>query len=252
MTNHHIQTFKDSPLSFKMIHIEGGTFDMGSNDEAAFGDEKLVHPVTVCSFHIAEFPVTQALWAEVMKDTDMPDPAYFKGHNHPVETVSWDDITEGFLPKLNEMTKGLRPEGSVYRLPTEAQWEYAAKGGTHQKDFLFKYAGSNKLNEVGWYDKNSHGETKPVGLKTPNLLGLYDMSGNVWEWCADHWHDTYEGAPDDGSAWGDREEGTYRVQRGGSWYFYAQFCRSTYRDYSTPSYRNYTIGFRLVLVYPSV
>ena len=250
--NDHIQTFKDSPLTFKMIHIEGGTFDMGSNDEEATSWEKLVHTVTLKDFKMAEFPVTQALWFWVMKDTDMSDPSYFKGDNHPVEQVSWLDITEGFLPRLDEMTKGLRPEGSSYALPTEAQWEYAAKGGVYQKEYLFKYMGSNKLNEVGWYGDNSHSETKPVGLKTPNLLHLYDMSGNVFEWCKDQWHAIYEGAPDDGSAWVDKEKDSNRVRRGGSWRNDVWHCRSANRNNDTPSYRDDFIGFRLVLVSPSV
>ena len=254
MKDHHIQTFKDSPLTFKMIHIEGGTFDMGSNDKEAYGDEKPVHPVTLRPFYMAEFPVTQALWSWVMKETDMSDPSDFKGDNHPVEQVSWLNITEEFLPRLNDMTKGLRSEGSFYALPTEAQWEYAAKGGIYQKDFPFKYAGSNKLNEVGWYAENSHYETKPVGLKTPNLLGLYDMSGNVWEWCEDQWHETYESAPDDGSAWVDKDGDTERVRRGGTWFFNAQNCRATGRFLYTPSYplSQRPFGFRLVLAFPSV
>ena len=251
MTN-HIQTFKDNPLTFTMIHIEGGTFEMGSHDEEVYDDEKHVHSVSIRPFYMAEFIVTQALWAWVMKKTDMNDPSYFKGENRPVEQVSWDDITKEFLPRLNELTQSLRPENSIYCLPTEAQWEYAAKGGIYQKELLFKYAGSNKLNEVGWYSENSHRETKPFGLKTPNLLGLYDMSGNVWEWCEDQWHDTYEGAPDDGSAWVDREEGTNRVRRGGSWFINAQSCRSTLRNNITPSDRSGSFGFRLALVFPSV
>ena len=181
----HRQTFKNNPLTFKMIAIQGGTFDMGSDDNEASDYEKPVHKVTLSDYWLGEYPVTQAVWAYVMQGTDMADTAHFKGANRPVEQVSWDDIVEHFLPKLNALTKGVRPAGTEYRLPTEAQWEYAAKGGKYWKTYPVKYSGGDKLNEVGWYRENSHDETKPVGLKTPNLLGLYDMSGNVYEWCED-------------------------------------------------------------------
>ena len=254
MTN-HIQTFKDNPLTFKMIAIEGGIFDMGSDDSEAYDDEKPVHKVTLSDYWLCEYPVTQAVWAYVMQDTDMPDPSYFKGANRPVEEVSWDDIVEQFLPKINALTEGVRPEGTAYRLPTEAQWEYAARGGKYCAKYPFKYAGSDKLNEVAWYDENSHKETKPVGLKTPNLLGLYDISGNVREWCED-WYssDFYEHCKQDGVVENpcNRSKGTGRVLRGGSWFFNAQFCRSTFRNSYTPSIRYFTIGFRLALVFPSV
>ena len=248
----HLQIFKNHPLSFLMIGIEGGTFDMGSDDNEAYKDEKPVHSVSLTDFWIGEFLVTQALWAYVMQDTDMPDRSHFKGHNRPVEQVSWDDINDVFLPKLNKMTEGVRPNGTRYRLLTEAEWEYAAKGGQYWEEFRFRYSGSDKLNEVGWYGENSHEETKPVGLKMPNLLGLYDMSGNVWEWCEDHWHENYDGAPTDGSAWVDQEKGQYRVSRGGSWIYGAQGCRPTGRIYYTPTYRYNSIGFRVVLSFPSV
>ena len=251
MTN-HIQTFKDNLLSFKMIAIEGGTFDMGSNE---YNAEKPIHAVSLSDYWLCEFPVTQALWAYVMQDTNMLDPSYFKGADRPVENVSWDDIVTHFLPKLNTITEGVRPEGMVYRLPTEAQWEYAARGGKYWKEYPFEYSGSDKLNEVGWYDENSHNETKPVGLKTPNLLDIHDMSGNVWEWCED-WYssDFYEQCKQDGVVENpcNRSKGTTRVLRGGGWDYFAQDCRSTFRyDYS-PSIRYTYIGFRLALVFPSV
>ncbi len=143
-------------------------------------------------------------------------------------------------------------------MPTEAEWEYAARGGTRNAtqtgaSSQTKYAGSDKLKEVGWYDANSHGETKRVGLKEPNELGLYDMSGNVWEWCEDDWHDNYKGAPADGSAWIDApERGSNRVMRGGSWNFDAQYCRVASRTSYPPGNRWYTIGFRLALSLQSV
>jgi formylglycine-generating enzyme len=248
---HHLQTFKDNPFTFTMRHVEGGTFDMGSNDKDAYDDEKPVHSVTVADFWMSEYLVTQQFWAIVMHDTDMPDPSHFKGDNHPVEQVSWEDIINMFLPKLNDMTKDLRPEGSFYRLPTEAEWEFAAKGGKDWSKILFKYPGGDKLYEIGWYYENSHNETKPVGLKTPNFLGLYDMSGNVYEWCEDQWHSNYKDAPNDGSAWVDRSKGTTRVLRGYSWNRYERDYRSTARFSHTPSFRYGYFGFRLVYVSPS-
>ena len=225
---------------------------MGSDDNEASDYEKPVHKVTLSDYWLGEYPVTQAVWAYVMQGTDMADTAHFKGANRPVEQVSWDDIVEHFLPKLNALTKGVRPAGTEYRLPTEAQWEYAAKGGKYWKTYPVKYSGGDKLNEVGWYRENSHDETKPVGLKTPNLLGLYDMSRNVWEWCEDQWHNNYKGAPTDGSAWVDKEQGSYRVPRGGSYFNFEQLCRPTFRNTFAPSNGDYFIGFRLALFTPSV
>ena len=151
----------------EMIFVEGGTFRMGSeaDDKEAYDWEKPAHAVKLDSFYIAKYPVTQALWETVMGN----NPSDFKGANRPVENVSWGDIIQAFLPKLNKLTEGVRPKGLEYQLPTEAQWEYSARGGKYWNKYPFKYAGSDKLNEVAWYDENSHEETKPVGLKTPNF-----------------------------------------------------------------------------------
>ncbi|QQS30955.1 MAG: formylglycine-generating enzyme family protein [Sphingobacteriales bacterium] len=130
-------------------------------------------------------------------------------------------------------------------MPTEAQWEYAARGGQLRGEY--NYAGSNKLKEVGWYDQNSHSETKDVGLKIPNELGLYDMSGNVWEWCADNWHTDYKGAPQDGSAW-EGGDSAFRVLRGGSWFNLAVSCAVAYRFNNHPDGDYNNIGFRLVFL----
>ena len=218
-------------FSFRMREVEGGSFMMGS--ETGLDWEKPAHPVTVSSFYIAEFPVTQALWKAVMGAEN--NPSFFKGDNRPVENVSWNEV-QMFLKKLNEKT------GKQYRLPTEAEWEYAARGGKKSKGC--QYSGSDLLTQVGWYDENSHQETKPVGLKDPNELGLYDLTGNVWEWCEDTWHSNYNDAPGNGSAWIDNT-GSNRVYRGGSWYSGARYCRTSGRSRNSPSYRNSILGFRL-------
>jgi len=227
----------------ELVLVPGGTFMMGSDDPEADDDEKPLHAVTLPDFAIGKYPVTQALWTAVMGD----NPAFFKGTNRPVEHVYWEDA-QRFLQKHNEDLR-LTP-GQYFRLPSEAEWEYAARGG--QQSGAYRYAGSNILDEVGWYDQNSHLQTQPVGLKLPNELGICDMSGNIWEWCADYWHDSYVGAPADGSAWEDQEEGARRVLRGGGWYDIARDCRPSFRDFNFPSYRDNTDGFRVVLFPPPV
>ena len=226
-------------LSFELILVEGGEFWMGSPDDDpdAFDPEKPRHLVKLSSFYMGEFPVTQDLWEAVMGE----NPSYFKGPRHPVEKVSWEDA-QRFIGMLNKKTKG------GYRLPTEAEWEYAARGGKHSEGF--RYAGSDKLKEVGWYAENSGSETHKVGLKYSNELGLYDMSGNVWEWCQDRWHGDYKGAPADGSAW--EGEGGSRVVRGGSWSYDPRLCRVAYRYFLDPALRNGIVGFRLGLSPQSV
>ena len=217
----------------KMMKIPEGNFIMGSNDN--FSWEKPEHPVHIPSFYIGQYQVTQALWEKVMGN----NPSRFKGKNRPVERVSWNDIREkdGFLDKLNAMTDF----NGIFRLPTESEWEYVAKANEN-----FKYAGSNNLEEVGWYGDNSHQETKPVGLKNPNNFGLYDMSGNIWEWCEDKWHSNYENAPNNGTAWIDDTDSLNRVFRGGSYFFNADDCRSANRNYFLPTFRDNYVGFRLV------
>lgn len=221
------------PLSFRMIKVEGGEFWMGSEDEEDLRSEP-VHQVELPTFWMGEFPVTQTLWQAVLGE----NPAYFPGLNRPVESVSWFDITNRFLPALNKLCK------FNYRLPSESEWEYASKGGQNQSSFL--YAGSNRLKDVGWYNENSHNETKEVGLKLPNALGLFDMSGNVWEWCEDHWHNDYKGAPKNGSAW--IEEGTnlHRVIRSSAWISLSIHSHLSDRDSNPPGIAFNYLGFRLV------
>lgn len=214
---------------------------MGSEEN---DDEKPIHQVTVPTFAIGKFPVTQELWTAVMGN----NPAYFIGPKRPVEQVSWED-TQLLFKKIN-LDSRLK-SGQGFRLPTEAEWEYAARGGKDPDQRpAYTYAGGDKLDEVGWYRDNSHGETKPVGLKLHNELELYDMSGNVLEWCEDQWHNSYENAPADGSAWLGLEQGVSRVLRGGYWGNDPRYCRSSFRGNVEPADRDSTIGFRVVLFSP--
>lgn len=234
-------------LANNMVLVQGGTFMMGEEKGFLdFGKDNIAHKVSLSSFGISKYLVTQRLWKAVMgTSATLSNPSYFKGDDLPVEKVSWDDI-QTFLQKLNAQT------GKQYSLPTEAQWEYAARGG-HKSSFDkggqggFKYAGSNNLNEVAWYYDNSSNKTHPVGQKLPNELGLYDMSGNVWEWCQD-WYDAdyYKKSPTNNPT--GPTSGSIRVLRGGSCYAYAVHCCIAYRSNGTPAYRNYFVGFRVVFV----
>lgn len=215
---------------------------MGSEQkEPAIWREGPIHQVKLESFYIGKFPVIHGLWTAIMKGNPS-----FSGDSRPVENVSWED-SQAFIKKLNELT------GKAYRLPTEAEWEYAARGGNQSCGY--NHAGSNKLKEVGWYEENSHLETKAVGLKYPNELGIYDMSGNVWEWCQD-WmsEEYYEECHKQGVVENPQgpAEGVYRVVRGGAWYLIPWYCRCSDRFIGTPEYRGNGIGFRLVLPFQSV
>ncbi len=217
-----------------MVVVEGGTFTMGAaanqiND--AESDEKAVHQVTLSTFSICKYEVTQDLWTFVMGS----NPSHFKGGRKPVEEITWND-SQLFIQKLNTLT------GMNFRLPTEAEWEYAARGGNKSKGF--KYAGSNKINEVAWYSGNSANATHDVGQKVANEIGLYDMSGNVYEWCQD-WKGRYTRTPQTNPTGPD--EGTYRVNRGGRWCGSARACRTSDRSMSDPDYHFYHIGLRLAL-----
>ena len=229
-----VQPFRVNGVSFNMIHVEGGTFTMGATPEQgddAYDWEKPAHQVTLSSYYIGETEVTQALWEAVMGS----NPSYFKGSEHPVEEVSWDDC-QTFICKLNTLT------GKTFRLPTEAEWEYAARSG--KKSQGYKYSGSNTLDNVAWYDDNSGGETHPVKTKSPNELGLYDMSGNVWEWCQD-WSGGYDSSSQKNPT--GPSTGSARVSRGGSWYYFARYCRVSFRGNSAPDNRSGSLGFRLAL-----
>ena len=200
-----------------MVYIEGGTFTMGATSEPyndAYENEKPINQVTVTSFFIGRYEVTQKEWEAVMGG----NPSKFKGANRPVEQVSWDDC-QIFIHKLNSIT------GKKFCLPSEAEWEFAARGGN--KSHKYKYAGGNDIEYVAWYQNTSHNETHNIGTKSANELGLYDMSGNVCEWCCDR-------------------NGSGCVNRGGSWIQFEDRCRILSRNSLSPNFRYNYIGLRLV------
>ena len=228
------KTFTVNGVTFEMVYVEGGTFTMGATSEQgsdAYDREKPAHSVRLSNYYIGQTEVTQALWKAVMGS----NPSHIKGDNLPVEKVSWDDCQE-FVRKLNRLT------GKTFRLPTEAEWEYAARGGSKSRGY--KYSGSNDIGAVAWYFDNSGSKTHPVGTKQANELGIYDMSGNVWEWCQD-WYDGYSSSTQTNPT--GPYNGSSRVLRGGCWYGGAGSCRVSFRIFSYPSCRDFSIGIRLVL-----
>ncbi len=230
-----IETYTVNGVSFKMVKVDGGTFMMGATPEQgeeASSNEKPVHQVTLSSFYIGSTEVTQELWQAIMGN----NPSVIPGCTLPVNRVSWDDCQQ-FITKLNTLT------GKQFRLPTESEWEFAARGGV--KSAGYKYAGSNVLASVGWYDENAWASyCMEVGLKAPNELGLYDMSGNVSEWCATYWGGYSSTAQTDPQG---PTSGTYRIYRGGSWYIEANNCRVARRMGTTPEKATSLIGLRLAL-----
>ena len=242
-----------------MVYVEGGTFTMGATAEQGsdyYSDELPTHQVTLSDYYIGKYEVTQQLWEYVMSYSGTcadgssmsayasdvwlgsdPSSSYGVGDYYPAYYVSYYDIVDIFLPRLNKIT------GRTYRLPTEAEWEFAARGGKQSKGY--KYSGSDNIGVVAWYTGNSGGKTHQVGTKEPNELGIYDMSGNVWEWCGD-WYGSYSSSAQTNPT--GPSSGSSRVQRGGSWYYYARYCRVSLRDYAYPSYRFNLYGFRVVLV----
>lgn len=205
-----------------MVYVDGGTFMMGSDDSDAYADEKPVHRETVGSFSIGKYEVTQKEWNAVMGS----NPSRFKGDNLPVECVSWNDCQE-FIRKLNSLT------GRNFRLPTEAEWEYAARGGNRSNGY--KYSGSNDINNVAWYDGNSGNMTHNIGTKAANELGLHDMSGNVWEWTSSR----------ECSDYSQPRNSSHLVFRGGSWPDIARDCRVSYSASLDASTRGNDLGLRL-------
>lgn len=217
-----------------MVKVEGGTFMMGGTHEQgeeAFSDEKPPHKVTLSTFYIGRYPITQEQWKAVMGN----NPSYFQGERHPVEQVDWMDCQE-FVEKLSKMT-GIR-----FRLPTEAEWEYAARGGRKSKGY--KYSGGDLLPQIAWYNENSGGTSHEVGQKAPNELGLYDMSGNIWEWVHDWKGDYSEEALTNPTG---PETGDERVCRGGGWNREHDRCRVSYRGDDQPDLRYRSLGLRVVM-----
>lgn len=266
--------------SFRMLPVPGGTFRMGASKDPAdpnydpeARDNETPHLVSLDAFWLAETPVTQALWTALMGK----NPAHFteNGENLPVEQVSWFDAA-AFCNRLslaldrpavyldeqgriwgqqaagrwdwpNEGSLRRDPTANGFRLPTEAEWECAARGGPSAPELStpsHRYAGSDLLEQVGWFDDNAGDSTRPVGLLLPNELGLFDLSGNVFEWCED-WYGAYEKATKPNPKGPD--QGDYRVMRGGHWINFRQYCRTAYRDFDAPGYRGNFVGFRLAL-----
>ena len=221
-------------ISIDMVKVEAGTFMMGATSEMKdpYDNEKPVHQVTLTNdYYMGMYEVPQALWEAVMGS----NPSEYKGDNLPVEMVSWNDCQE-FISKLNSLT------GRKFRLPTEAEWEYAARGG--KKSRGYQYSGNSNISDVAWYDGNSGSKPHPVGTKQANELGIYDMSGNVYEWCSD-WYGSYSSSSQTNPTGAD--SGLGRVVRGGSWYDNARGCRLSYRGSITPFYRGNDLGLRLAL-----
>ena len=242
----------------EMVFVEGGTFTMGATSEQGTSDlwdnEYPTHQVTVSDFYIGKYEVTQQLWEYVMKYSGTcadgstmsayasnvwlgsnPSSSYGVGNYYPAYYVSWEDIVNIFIPRLNKIT------GKIFRLPTEAEWEYAARGGNKSKGY--KYSGSNTIGYVAWYLSNSS-KTQQVGTKVPNELDLYDMSGNVYEWCSD-WYGGYSSSAQTNPT--GPTSGSLRVFRGGGWYGDANSCRVSGRSGISPYARIDYLGFRLVM-----
>jgi formylglycine-generating enzyme required for sulfatase activity len=241
----------DRPNLPELVDIPSGTFWMGSPEGKGREDEKPYHQVTVKAFQMGKYPVTQAQWRTVAMSPKVEidlslNPSQFRGEDCPVEKVDWYEAQE-FCARLSQLT------GETYRLPSEAEWEYACRAGAHTEYCFGDYEG--QLWEYAWYKENSDSKTGLVGQKRPNAWGLYDLHGNVWEWCADDCHDSYEGAPTDSQIWAENvanyeEDGkTRKMLRGGSWIDDAQHCRSAFRnDGRNARNQSFIVGFRVVCV----
>ncbi|MBD2454715.1 SUMF1/EgtB/PvdO family nonheme iron enzyme [Nostoc sp. FACHB-87] len=230
-------------VTLEMVQIPGGTFMMGSPEGEGDSDEKPQHKVRVPEFFMGKYAITQAQYQAIMSE----NPSYFKGEKRPVETVSWDDAVE-FCKKLSEKT------GRTYRLPSEAEWEYACRANTKTPFYFGETITPELVNYNGEYPYGAapkgknRGETTNVGIFPANPFGLYDMCGNVYEWCQDVYNENYQDAPEDGSAWLTGKDNNTKLLRGGSWISYARYCRSAVRDWDTRVLRYAYVGFRVVAV----
>ena len=235
-------------VELAMVSILGGQFAMGTQEELESSKDELPrHLVTVKPFFMGKYPITQAQWRAIaslpkIKHDLHPDPSYFKGDNRPVERVSWYDADE-FCDRLSKVT------GRTYRLPSEAEWEYACRART-TTPFHFGATITTNLANFCQQDQSMNKverkQTTDVGSFPANAFGLYEMHGNVWEWCADNWHEDYQDAPSDGSVWVINGNSEYRILRGGSWDYFPTFCRCTYRFFENPQVKDKEFGFRVV------
>ena len=235
-----LPNLSNESIPFEFVHIPKGRFKMGSpkNEKDHLERESPQHVVRIdYEYYLAKYPVTQAQWQAVMGE----NPSYFKGKpDHPVENVLWDNCQQ-FINKLNQLGQG------TFRLPSEAEWEYACRAGTKTRFYWGEDMEDREIWNYAWYWNNNFiGGTKHAGIKKSNQWGLYDMSGNVREWCEDDWHENYKEAPQDGSAWIDSPRGAARVVRGGSWDYFPVLCRSAHRTYRTPDYGDSAVGLRVV------
>ena len=249
-------------VTLEMVPIPGGSFMMGSPEDEVdrYDNEGPQHEVKVASFFMGRYPITQGQWRSVASLPAIncelnPDPSYFEGDNCPVEQVNWYEAVE-FCQRLSQHT------GQIYTLPSEAQWEYACRAGTNTPFHFGKTITTDLANyhRTNWpdggktypgvYDQGPKGEyrkeTTDVGSFPPNVFGLCDMHGNVWEWCLDYWQNSYNSAPNDGSAWITGGDSNFRILRGGSWNSFPKFCRCAYRTYNNPALSDYESGFRIV------
>ena len=249
--------FSVNGVKFEMIFVEGGTFEMGCND--CESNEKPLHRVSLSDFYMGKYELTQELWYAVMGRSINQqhvkatiDCGHFDyglrlrgtGNKYPMYDINYHECEE-FCIRLNELLSQQLPDGYKFGIPTEAQWEYAARGGKHSKNYTF--SGSDYLGEVAWCYGNSNDGTREVGTKDKNELGIYDMSGNVYEWCYDWYSDSYySNSPSDNPK--GPGSGSRRVLRGGSWNLNEQHCRVSNRINYPPVNRNYISGFRLALV----
>jgi formylglycine-generating enzyme len=242
------QPFKLFGLDYtELVYVEAGKYIIGDNTSGNDNEKPETEITLKKGYFIGKYVVTQQLYEEVM-GMNPSRFTRFKGNYRPVGSLSHDDICEGensFLAKLNGKLKAGYPDlKATFGLPSEAKWEYAARGGKYWNQPKLTYAGSENLNDVGWYRENSNEQTLPVGLKQPNALGLYDMSGNVYEWCADWYTENYQKIPEDGTP--STKQGPNRVLRGGSFFDHADYSRVARRISGHPTDRDFSFGFRLV------
>ncbi|MBO7587154.1 MAG: formylglycine-generating enzyme family protein [Bacteroidales bacterium] len=240
------RVFRVNDVAITMVFVKGGNLQLGcieERDDSCRTEEVPSHFVTLPDYYIGETEITQAQWMAVMGRDN--NPSYWKGDFLPVERVSWEECRR-FIIRLNKYLAEELPQGYRFALPSEAQWEYAARGG--MKSAGTRYSGSNNLPQIAWVYDNSNQRTHDVRAKSANELGIFDMSGNVWEWCEDWFDENYYSTNSEWNNPMNAQESSYRVQRGGSWSFAAPYSRCSYRDRGSIHSRYEDCGFRVVLV----